>query len=149
MGEEICSISVEREFLTYFSISYKSEFKEMLLVVMTIPLSSTQIKSTIILELIPLRAHLMLITCMLESLMNFLLRLLLIGMITCLRDGPFVVILILGLDLELEPLMTFWIRSIFAFRRLGNDSLIFNIFLVILDIGVEEEVLVFLDKDDA
>ena len=117
--------------------------------VMTIPLSSTQIKSTIILELIPLRAHLMLITCMLESLMNFLLRLLLIGMITCLRDGPFVVILILGLDLELEPLMTFWIRSIFAFRRLGNDSLIFNVSLVILDMGVEEEVLVFLDEDDA
>ena len=117
--------------------------------VMTIPLSSTQIKSTIILELIPLRAQLMLITCMLESLMNFLLRLLLIGMITCLWDGPFMVILILGLGLELESLMTFWIRSIFAFRRLGNDSLIFNVFLVILDIGVEEEVLVFLDKDDA
>ena len=75
--------------------------------VMTIPLSSTQIKSTIVLELIPLRAQLMLITCMLESSMNFLLRLLLIGIITCLWDGPFMVILILGLGLELESLMTF------------------------------------------
>ena len=80
--------------------------------------------------------------------MNFLLRSLLIGIITCLRDRPFVVILILGLGLELEPLMTFWIRSIFAFGRLGNDSLIFNIFLVILDMEAEEEVLVFLDEDD-
>ena len=91
----------------------------------------------------------MLITCMLEFLVNFLLRLLLIGTITCLRDGPFVVILILGLGLELELLMTFWIRSIFAFGRLGNDSLICNVFLMISDMGAEEEVLVFLDEDNA
>jgi len=60
-----------------------------------------------------------------------------------------VVILILGLGLELEPLMTFWIRLIFVFERLGNDSLIFNVSLVISDTGAEEEVLVFLDEDDA
>ena len=54
-GRNLFHISRERV-LTYFSISCKSEFKEMLLVVMTIPLSSTRIKSTIVLELIPLRA---------------------------------------------------------------------------------------------
>ena len=91
----------------YFLISCKLEFEEILLVVMTILLSSTQIKSTIVLELIPLRAQLIFMTCILESLMNFLLSLMLIGTMICLREGPFVVMLILSLGLVLGLLMTF------------------------------------------
>ena len=49
----------------------------------------------------------MLATWLLESLMNFLLSSEFIGIITCLCKGPFVVILILGLDLLEKLLMTF------------------------------------------
>ena len=146
LGEEIQSASEENEFLIYFSIFCRSEFKEILLVVITIPLFSTQIKSTIVFELIPLRAQLMLMTCILESLINFLLRSMLIGTMTCLREGPFVVILILGLGLLLGLLMIFQTRLIFVLERLENISLIFNMSLIISNKSIEE---VFLDIDKA
>ena len=59
------------------------------------------------LDLIVLRAQLMLTTCELESLMNFLVISLFIGMITCFLKGPLVVIVILSLDLLFESFMTF------------------------------------------
>ena len=41
LGEEIFSMSEGSEFLTYFSISYRSDPEEILLVVIIIPLLST------------------------------------------------------------------------------------------------------------
>jgi len=41
LGEEIFSMSEDSEFLTYFSISYRSDPEETLLVVIIIPLLST------------------------------------------------------------------------------------------------------------
>ena len=111
-----------------------------------IPLFSTQIKSTIVLDLMALRAQFILTTCKLESLMNFLARLVFIGTITCFLEGPLVVMLILGLDLSFEPLMTFCISSIFLFERLENVFLIFNVSLAMF---FEAEKLDCLDKDVA
>ena len=54
-----------------------------------------------------------------------------IGMITCLQEGPLVVIKILGLDLLLGLLMTFWTCSILLFKRFRNVFLIFKVSLTI------------------
>jgi len=54
---------------------------------------------------------------------NFVIFLLLIGMITCFLDGPLVVIWIYGLALGL-PLTMFWIWLIFFVLRAGKVSLI-------------------------
>ena len=51
-----------------------------------------------------------------------------IGMITCFLERSLVVMLVFGLTLSFEPLMTFCISSIFLLR-LGNISLILSIFL--------------------
>ena len=96
-----------KEFFIYFLIFCKSEGKEILLVVMTVPLSSVQMKSAIMFDKIFLRAQFILIMCMLKSLRNLFTSLLFIGMITCLHEGPFVVMLILGLGLPLSLFMTF------------------------------------------
>ena len=113
---------------------------------MIIPLFSAQMKSAIMLDQIFLKAQLMFVTYMLEFLINFLASLLFISMITCLWDRLFVVILIFGLGLILELLITFWTRSIFLFRRFGNVSLIFNVFIVIFDV---EKELVYFEEDEA
>ena len=62
LGEEIFSTSIGSEFFTYFSISCRSDPKEMLLVVIIIPFLSTQMKSAIMLDLIVLRAQLIFVT---------------------------------------------------------------------------------------
>ena len=87
----------------------------MLLVVMMIPLSSAWMKSAIMLDQIFLRAQFIFMTCILESSINFLASSLFIGMITCLQDRLFVVMLIFSLDLTLVLLMIFWTKSIFLF----------------------------------
>ena len=63
----------------------------MLLVVIMIPLSSTQMKLVMILDFKPLRAQFMLITCILELLMNQFAMSLIIGIMTCFCNGPLVV----------------------------------------------------------
>ena len=60
LGEEIFSTSEGSEFLTYFSISCRSDPEEILLVVIIIPLLSTWMKSAIVLDLIVLRVQLIL-----------------------------------------------------------------------------------------
>ena len=62
-----------------------------------------------------------------ESLMNLLPSSLFMGTMTCLCEGPFIVILSLGLSFEL--LMTFWMVLIFLFGRFRNASLIFSVFI--------------------
>ena len=89
-ANETLSVLEESELLTYFLISWRLEPEETLLVVMTIPLSSTQMKLAIVLDLIVLKAQLMLMTCELEFLMNSLVILLFIGMITCFLEGSLV-----------------------------------------------------------
>ena len=78
-----------------------------LFVDMMMPLLSAQIKSVQILDLMLLRAWLILITCEDKSLINLLPRSQLMETITCFQDRPLVVMLSLGLALSLEPLMTF------------------------------------------
>ena len=56
------------------------------------------------------------------------------------------VMLIFSLGLTLEPLMTFWTRSIFLFRKFENASLIFNVSIAIFD--VEKELVCF-EEDKA
>ena len=103
----------------------------MLLVVIIIPLLSTQIKSAIVLDLIILSTQLMLTMYLLELLTNYFAILLFIGMMTCFLDGLLVVMLIFGLTFSFKLFMTFWISSIFLLERLGNISLIFNVSLTI------------------
>ena len=115
--------------MIYFSISCKSEFDTILLVEIITLLLSVYIKSAQTLDLIFLRAQLMLVTWDIESLINLLPSSLFMGTMTCLHEGPFIVILSLGLGLSFEPLTTFWMVSIFLFGRFGNASLIFSIFI--------------------
>ena len=68
-------------------------------------------------------------TCKLEFLMNFFAITLFIGMITCFLERPLVVMLIFGLTLSFEPLITLCIFSIFLLGRLGNIFLILSISL--------------------
>ena len=65
--------------------------------------------------------------------MNLLPSLLFIETMTCLCEEPFIIMLSLGLGLSFELLMTFWIESIFLLESFGNTSLIFNVFIVMLD----------------
>ena len=85
------------------------------------------------LDLMLLRAWLMLMIWAAKSLMNLLPRSLFPWTMTCLHDGPLVVILSLGLGLLFELLMTFWMVLIFLFGRFGNAFLIFNMFIAMLD----------------
>jgi len=78
------SLFVARELLTYFLISWRSEFVAILFVDMIMPLLSIQIQSAQMLDLILLRAQLILITCEDKSLINLLPRSQLMGTITCL-----------------------------------------------------------------
>jgi len=86
-------------------------------------------KSAIVLDLIVLRAQLILAMCELEFLMNSFAISLFIGTITCFLEKPLVVMLIFGLTLSIELLMTFCISSIFLLGRLGNAFLILNVSL--------------------
>jgi len=83
---------------------------------------------------------------MLESLMNFLVRLLFIGTITCFHKEPLVVMLILGFGLFFELLITFWTGSIFLFRRFEKASLVFHISIVMFVIEEESDCL---ERDNA
>jgi len=89
-------------------------------------------------DFMPLRALLMLITCILDSLMKYFVFSILIGTMTCLQDRPFVIILNLGLGF-LTLLMIFWTCLILQSWKFGNISLIFSIFLAMFDALVEEE----------
>ena len=62
LGKETFSTSEGSEFFAYFSISCGSDPEEMLLVVITIPLLSIWMKLAIVLDLIVLRAWLILAT---------------------------------------------------------------------------------------
>jgi len=106
LASKTLSALEESEFLMYFSISWRLGPDNILLVIITIPLSFTQMKLAIVLDLIALRVQLILTTCKLESLMNSLVMLLLIEMITCFCKGLLVVMKIFGLALSFELLMT-------------------------------------------
>ena len=129
LANNILFASVESEFLTYFSISWRFEPDTTLLVIKTISLSSTCMKLANVLDLIALRAQLMLAICEFDSLMNSLAMSLLIGMITCFHDRPLVVMVILSLVLLFGLLMTFCTCLIFLLERFRNVSLIFNVSL--------------------
>ena len=91
LREEIWSMSDMREFFTHFSISWRLEGLATLLVMIMISLSSTQMKSAIMFDLISLRTWFMLIMYMLESFRYCFVTLLFIGIITCFHKRPFVV----------------------------------------------------------
>ena len=91
----------------YFSIFYRSEFDVTPFVEIITPLSSALMKSVQILNLMLLREQLMLVMWLAAFLINLLPRSLFIGIITCLHDGPLVVIFSLGLGLSFILLMIF------------------------------------------
>ena len=72
LADNILSKLEESEFLIYFSISWRSEPNETLLVIKTIPLSLTCMKLANVLDLIALKAQLILVTYELESLQQAL-----------------------------------------------------------------------------
>ena len=84
-------------FLMYFSTVIKWRVDATLLVIIISPLLSVQIKSAIISNLMSLSALLILNTYLFESDINFWKLFELIGIMTCLLKGPFVIILSLGL----------------------------------------------------
>ena len=70
LGEEIFSMSESSEFLTYFSISCRSDSEETLLVVIIIPLLLIRMKLAIVLDSIVFRAQLILTWVLNEFLCN-------------------------------------------------------------------------------
>ena len=81
----------------YFFIVIKLRVDTTLLVIIISPLLSVQIKSAITSNLMSLSALLILNTCLFESNINFWELFELIGIMTCLLEGPFVIILSLSL----------------------------------------------------
>ena len=144
LASDILSALEESEFLIYLSISWRSEPDKILLVIITIPLSSTQMKSANMLDLIALRAQLILVTYEFESLINSLAISLFIGMITCFCDKPLVVMVILSLVLLFDLLMTFWTCLILLLGRFRNIFLIFNVSLTMF---FRMDELCWLDKE--
>ena len=107
LGEKTCSVSLVSKFFMHFSISCRLEGLAILLVVMTIPLSSTRMKSVIMFDLIFLSIQFMLIMCMPASLRYLLATSLSIGIMTCFWEGSFVVMLRWGFGLLLFLLIIF------------------------------------------
>ena len=118
---------------------WRSNGAAILLVIIMIPDWSNYIKSAMTSDLIFLNALLILAICIIESFINFVLLLLLIETMTCFLNGPFIVMLSLGLGFS-SSLMIFFD---FFVCRLGNISLIFKTSLVLL-IGVKAWVYNFL-----
>ena len=107
----------------YCSIIYRSNCRETLLVTTVMPKGSDWMKFTRTSDFAFLSVLLMLATCIKEFFMNFILLSLLIGIIICFLDGPFIVIWIHGFSFEV-PLMILLIWSIFFVPIDGNISLI-------------------------
>jgi len=133
LGESICLASIQRELLTYFSITYRSEGLAILLVEITISLLSLQIKLAIMFDLMLLSNLLILTTWVLESLTKLFTLSMLMGTMTYLHEDSLIVILKCGLGLLLS-LIIFWTCLIFLFWRLGNASLIFSVSLATFDL---------------
>jgi len=86
------------KFFTYFSMMFKSDIVATLLVITTISLMLDQIKSTETSDLIPLRSLLILATCTFNYIITLSILFVPIRMMTCFLEGPFVVMLSLGLS---------------------------------------------------
>jgi len=84
---------------------YKSDWRDTLLVTIIIPKGSKQIKSTRTSDFVFLRNLLMLETYNKEFFMKLEILSLSMGMMTCFIEGPFVVIWMQGLGLELPLTM--------------------------------------------
>ena len=91
-GSSTCSSLMSSDFFMYWLIIWRSDILATLLVTITRPMGSDLMKSTTTSSLTFLRSLLILATWNTEFLMNELLLSLLIEMITCFLDGPFVVI---------------------------------------------------------
>jgi len=104
-----------------------------LLVMMIMPLESSQMKLTITSILMFFKVLFMLVMWTLLFSIKFLLLALFMRTMTYFLDRPLVVMLICGLSLLL-PLIIYWMLSIFFTLRIGKASLILRIFLVLLPI---------------
>ena len=108
---------------------YRSDCREILLVTAVMPKGLDQIKFTRTSDFTFLSILLMLATCIEEFFMNFILLLLLMGIITCFLNRPFIVIWIYGFSFEVS-LMILLIWSIF-FVPIDR-----NIFLILMTLDV-------------
>jgi len=118
--------------LIYFSIMLKSEVATALLVVMIIPLLSKQMKLANTSDFISFRSLLMFEIWIFVWKMITLELFLLISMITCFLEGPWMVILNFSLFFFLLLLATLYISIILLEDRLGNTFLILRIFSILL-----------------
>ena len=119
-------------FLIYLSMVLRSDIDATLLVVIISPQWSMRTKSAKVSDLMFFSALLMLAMLSSEDSMNFEEFSLLIGMITCLLDGPLVVILMRGFSF-LGSSIDLWISSIFLEESSGKDSLILRISLTLVE----------------
>ena len=87
------------------------------------PLWSDLMKSITISNLMLFKAQFMLVTWSPDDVKNFLELLLPIGIIICLQEKPFIVILICSLKKMLDLFMVLWIFLIFLSESLGKFSL--------------------------
>ena len=130
LGDSILSISTLYEFFIYFSMACKSRALATLLVVITNPLFSIQMKSAMTSDLMFFSALLILVTWVLKSFIKLLVLVVFIGTITCFHNSLLVVILRYGFGLP-SPLMIFWMFSIFLLWRFGKTFLIFKVSLAV------------------
>ena len=142
LGDSIWSSSTTREFLTHLSISWRSEGLATLLVKIIMHLSSSLMKSAMMFDFMLFKALLILITWVLASFIYFLVLLVFIGIMTCLREGPLVVMLMHGLGLWL-PLMSLWTCLIFLFWRFRKTSLILRVFFAIFNMFCLDKTCVY------
>ena len=109
----------------------RSDCRETLLVTAVMSKGSDQMKSTRTLDFTFLSALLMLATCIEEFFMNFILLSLLMRIIMCFLDRPFIVIWMYGFSFKM-PLTILLIWSIFFVPIDGNVSLILMISNVLI-----------------
>ena len=114
-------------FLIYLLIVLRFKVDTILLIVITNPLWSAQIKLAIISDLIFLSFLLILATCLLDRTINLLQLIKFMRTITCFLDGPFIVILILGFSF----FYLFMILYIYLLDKFGKFSLILMMLLML------------------
>ena len=124
-GSSTCSLLMSFDFFMYWLMIWRSDMLATLLVTITMLMGLDLMKSTTMSNLAFLRSLLILATWNAEFLMNELLLSLLMEMIICFLDGPFVVIWICGLGFGL-PLMMLLTCSIWLAFKAGKDSLILS-----------------------
>ena len=130
-GTSTLLASIQLVLLTYFLMVWRSRGQITLFVIIVISDYSWWIKLIMISDLMFFKALFKLVIWLLLFFIKLVLLSLFIGTMTCFLDGPFIVMIILGLDLP-SSLMIFCIFFIFFAWRFGRTFLILRTSLVLL-----------------